>query len=78
MHVPYPISKLNHQQPGDLARLARALLTIVDDPNPPLRMPFGSDTVAGIEAKNAFVAEELAKWRDLAISTDYPVEAVSA
>jgi len=55
-----------------------SLLTIVDDPHPPLRMPFGSDTVAGIEAKNAFVAEELAKWRDLAISTDYPVQAVSA
>jgi NAD(P)-dependent dehydrogenase (short-subunit alcohol dehydrogenase family) len=63
---------LNHQQPGDPARLAKALLAIVDDPDPPLRMPFGSDTVAGIETKNAFVAEELAKWRELAVSTDFP------
>lgn len=63
---------LNHRQPGDPARLAKALLTIVDDPDPPLRMPFGSDTVAGIEAKNAFVADEVAKWHELAVSTDFP------
>ena len=61
----------NHKQPGDPARLAKALLQIVDDPNPPLRMPFGSDTVATIEAKNAFVAEELNNWRTLAVSTDF-------
>jgi hypothetical protein len=51
--------------------MARALLKIVDDPNPPLRMPFGSDTIATIEAKNAFVAEELNNWRTLAMSTDF-------
>lgn len=62
---------LNHQQPGDPARMAKALLKIVDDPNPPLRMPFGSDTVATIEAKNAFVAEELNNWRALSLSTDF-------
>ena len=62
---------LNHQQPGDPARMAKALLKIVDDPNPPLRMPFGSDTIATVEAKNAFVAEELNKWRTLALSTDF-------
>jgi NAD(P)-dependent dehydrogenase (short-subunit alcohol dehydrogenase family) len=60
----------NHAQPGDPAKLARALMTIVDAAEPPLRMPFGSDTVRRIEAKNAFVAEELARWRDLAVSTD--------
>ena len=64
--------ELNHQQPGDPARLAKALLQVVDAPSPPLRMPFGSDTVAMIEAKNAFVAGELATWRDLAVSTDFP------
>ena len=31
--------------------------------NPPLRLPLGSDTVERIEAKNAFVAKELAEWR---------------
>ena len=65
-------SDLNHKQPGDPARLAKALLQVVDAKEPPLRMPFGSDTVAAIEAKHAFVAEELAKWRELAVSTDFP------
>jgi NAD(P)-dependent dehydrogenase (short-subunit alcohol dehydrogenase family) len=60
----------NHAQPGDPAKLARALMTVVDAEEPPLRMPFGSDTVRRIETKNAFVAQELARWRDLAVSTD--------
>jgi hypothetical protein len=60
------------KQPGDPARLAKALMTLADAANPPLRMPFGSDTVAAIEAKNAFVAEELKAWRELAVSTDFP------
>ena len=57
--------------PGERHRQNFALLKIVDDPNPPLRMPFGSDTIATIEAKNAFVAKELNNWRTLAISTDF-------
>lgn len=60
----------NHAQPGDPARLAKAILQIVDADEPPTRMPFGSDTVRRIEAKNAFVARELAEWRELAVSTD--------
>jgi hypothetical protein len=34
-------------------------------------MPFGSDTVARIEEKNANVARELDAWRALAVSTDF-------
>ena len=60
----------NHAQPGDPAKLAQALMTVVDAAEPPLRMPFGSDAVRRIETKNAFVAQELARWRDLALSTD--------
>jgi NAD(P)-dependent dehydrogenase (short-subunit alcohol dehydrogenase family) len=66
------VPAVHRNQLGDPARLAKALLKIVDDKDPPLRMPFGSDTVAVIEAKNAFVAQELAKWRELALSTDFP------
>jgi NAD(P)-dependent dehydrogenase (short-subunit alcohol dehydrogenase family) len=63
----------NHAQPGDPAKLARAILRVVDADDPPTRMPFGSDTVRRIEGKNAFVAAELARWRDLALSTDADV-----
>jgi len=63
----------NHAQPGDPARLAQGILQLVDTATPPQRMPFGSDTIRRIEAKNAFVAQELAQWRALAVSTDAPL-----
>jgi NAD(P)-dependent dehydrogenase (short-subunit alcohol dehydrogenase family) len=61
----------NHAQPGDPAKLAIALMALVNAPQPPLRLPLGSDTVAKIAEKNAFVAQETAQWRDLAVSTDF-------
>jgi len=64
----------NYAQQGDPAKLASALLRLAGEARPPLRIQFGSDTVAVVEAKNAFVAGELAQWRDLALSTDYPAE----
>lgn len=68
----------NHGQPGDPLRLAKAMITLSKAENPPLRMLFGSDTIAAIEAKNAGVAEELAGWRELAASTDFPPETAAA
>lgn len=61
----------NHSQRGDPAKLAKAFMTLVDAPKSPLRLPLGSDTVERIEAKNAFVAAEIAAWRALATSTDH-------
>ncbi|MDH0301703.1 MULTISPECIES: oxidoreductase [unclassified Pseudomonas] len=61
----------NHAQPGDPAKLAKALLVLANTPNPPLRLALGSDAVARIEAKNAAVAKELAQWRELSLSTDF-------
>jgi NAD(P)-dependent dehydrogenase (short-subunit alcohol dehydrogenase family) len=62
---------LNHNQPGDPARLARVLVEFVDAPNPPVRLPLGSDTVAAIEAKHAADAAILRDWRSVSISTDF-------
>lgn len=64
-------AQISLRQPGDPAKLAAALVELGGNPKAPLRMPFGSDTVAAIEAKNAFVAQELAAWRKVAISTDF-------
>ncbi|HYG87843.1 MAG TPA: oxidoreductase [Azospirillum sp.] len=63
--------EMNHAQPGDPAKLAKAILALVDAPNPPRRLPLGSDTLARITAKNADVEAEMAAWQDLARSTDY-------
>jgi hypothetical protein len=61
----------NHQQPGDPAKLAKVLTAFVDTPNPPVRLPLGSDTVAAIEAKDAQTAGILAAWRSTSVSTDF-------
>lgn len=71
-------ARLSHRQPGDPARLAAALVELGGNPAAPLRMPYGSDTVAAIEAKNAFVAAELAAWRQVAVSTDFPETGAAA
>lgn len=59
-------------QPGDPVRLARAVVELAGSKSAPLRLPLGTDTVAAIEAKNAFVEKELADWRAVATSTDFP------
>lgn len=68
----------NHAQPGNPARLATGIMTMVNSANPPLRMPFGSDTVAMIEQQHASVEKELATWRQLALSTDFPSDATTS
>jgi len=65
------MTSANHQQPGDPAKLATAMLTLVDSQQPPVRLPLGSDTVARINQKNRAVEEELAGWYPVAVSTDH-------
>jgi len=61
----------NHQQQGDPVKLAQAILEIANADEPPLRLPLGTDTLQGIAAKNAYVEQELKKWRTLSKSTNY-------
>jgi NAD(P)-dependent dehydrogenase (short-subunit alcohol dehydrogenase family) len=65
-------STLNHQQPGDPDRLATAIVALVEAKEPPLRLPLGTDAIARIEQKHAFVERELQTWRALSASTDFP------
>ena len=69
------MEEVNHAQPGDPAKLPGALMAIVRAEKPPVRLQLGSDTVEIIEAKNRQVAAELAAWRSLALSTDFPADA---
>jgi NAD(P)-dependent dehydrogenase (short-subunit alcohol dehydrogenase family) len=62
---------VSHKQPGDPAKLAPAIVALAGEADPPLRLALGSDTVAAIEEKNAFVAGELARWRNVSVSTDF-------
>jgi NAD(P)-dependent dehydrogenase (short-subunit alcohol dehydrogenase family) len=63
--------QINHNQPGDPQKLAAAMIRLVDAPVPPLRLPLGTDTLAAIAAKNAYVMEETETWRELSASTDF-------
>ncbi|MCQ4628809.1 SDR family NAD(P)-dependent oxidoreductase [Shinella sp. CPCC 100929] len=64
-------AEVSHNQPGDPSKLADVLIDFVDAPNPPVRLPLGSDTVAAIEKKHASDAEILAAWRSVSVSTDF-------
>ena len=70
-HVRQVAVDLNHEQPGDPEKLAQVLVKFVDAPNPPVRLPLGSDTVRTIEAKHAADAAILAEWRSVSVSTDF-------
>ncbi|NIE62936.1 oxidoreductase [Burkholderia sp. Ax-1719] len=63
--------QMNHNQPGDPKKLAAAMVTLVDATNPPLRLPLGTDTLAAIATKNAYVEQETQTWKALSASTDF-------
>jgi len=67
----------NGRQPGDPARAARVLLAVAAMERPPLRLPLGSDAVAAIGNADAARREQLAKWRELSVSTDFPSTALA-
>jgi NAD(P)-dependent dehydrogenase (short-subunit alcohol dehydrogenase family) len=58
----------NGQQTGDPAKLARALLTIADQEQPPRRFIAGADAIAQAEQQVAQFQEEIDALRDLSSS----------
>jgi len=64
--------EINHNQPGDPAKLATAMIRLVDAERPPLRLPLGTDTLKALAEKNAHVTAETETWKSLSASTDFP------
>lgn len=62
---------VNHLQPGDPARAARAVLDLIEAADPPARLPLGRDAVASVEAKLTRVRAELEAWRHVSEATDH-------
>jgi NAD(P)-dependent dehydrogenase (short-subunit alcohol dehydrogenase family) len=58
----------NGKQPGDPAKLAQALLTIVDQEQPPFRFIAGADAIEQAEAKLAERQQQIDAYRDLSTS----------
>jgi NAD(P)-dependent dehydrogenase (short-subunit alcohol dehydrogenase family) len=65
------MADLNHAQPGDPVKAARAVVDIAQAPEPPLRLQLGADTLHAYEAKLRAVREEMDAWRHVALSTDH-------
>ena len=70
----------NGQQPGDPARLARALVTIAGVQPPPRRFIAGADAIALAEQKVADLKAQIEAYRGLSTSLalDEPAPAGSA
>jgi hypothetical protein len=68
---------MNGKQGGDPAKLAQALLTIVDQEQPPFRFIAGADAIAVAEEKLAERQQQIDAYRDLSSSLAFD-EAVSA
>jgi NAD(P)-dependent dehydrogenase (short-subunit alcohol dehydrogenase family) len=59
---------MNGKQAGDPAKLARALLTVIDKPEPPLRWVAGADAVAAVEEKAKELLRQVDAHRSLSSS----------
>ena len=58
-------------QPGDPAKLAQAVIRLVESPKPPMRLPLGTDTLQVIRDHIDELQRETAEWAEVAASTDY-------
>ncbi|MFI5913021.1 oxidoreductase [Dactylosporangium sp. NPDC051541] len=72
------VESMDGAQPGDPAKAARAILTLLDAPDAPLRLALGSDAVDAIRAHHTWLREDLAKWERLSRSTDYDISELSS
>jgi hypothetical protein len=60
------------RQPGDPAKAAAAMLTALDAPRTPLRLPLGDDAVDPILGHLDSIRSEIAAWEKLARDTRLP------
>lgn len=60
------------RQPGNPLEAAKAILKVVDHPNPPLRLPMGKIALARIRTKIAQYEKEMQDWEPTILGTDYP------
>jgi Short-chain alcohol dehydrogenase of unknown specificity len=62
----------NGRQPGDPERAASVILDIARLPDPPLRLPLGSDATKAIRQADEKRLSELEAWEAVSVSTDFP------
>jgi len=68
----------SHRQPGDPARLGRALVRLAAEPEPPLHYLAGSDALEMAQSALQRRSQEIERWRALSLSTDIAAEPAAA
>lgn len=64
------VDGMDGTQPGDPRKAARAILEVLDSPEPPLRLALGNDAVDTIAAHHELLRADLTRWEKLSRSTD--------
>jgi NAD(P)-dependent dehydrogenase (short-subunit alcohol dehydrogenase family) len=59
------------KQIGNPVAGAKAILQAIDSPNPPLHLLLGSDALRRARTKLGQITEEIAKWENVTLSTDF-------
>jgi NAD(P)-dependent dehydrogenase (short-subunit alcohol dehydrogenase family) len=62
---------VNHKQPGDPAKLGKAIVKVVQGSNPPARLLMGSDAIKFARQELQSRLAELEAWTDVSCSTDH-------
>lgn len=63
--------QINGNQPGDPQKGIEAMIRIVEEANPPLHLFLGQDAYKMGQKKIASLQQDLEKWKDLTLSTDF-------
>ncbi len=58
-------------QLGDPEKAAAAILSVIEEPDPPAHLILGSDALRLVRAGRAAVDAEIEKWADLSATTDF-------
>lgn len=64
------VDAMDGTQPGDPAKAARAILTMLEEPRAPLRLALGNDAVDLIRAHHERLRADLAGWETLSRTMD--------
>jgi NADP-dependent 3-hydroxy acid dehydrogenase YdfG len=60
------------KQKGDPLRAVRAMMQVVESPNPPLRLLLGASALQRLRSKLANWEKEIAAWEQVTVSADFP------
>ncbi|HYQ62017.1 oxidoreductase [Actinophytocola sp.] len=64
------VDAMDGTQPGDPRKAAQAVLTVLDSPDPPLRLAMGNDAVDSIAAHHELLRADLTRWEKLSRSLE--------